>query len=112
MDSNKGRFIKGIELVAIVIGLTASIYGLVIAKDALNEYKKDNRLSALIKQDEKEAMLYNPGSGLKTENLMISNCYKHFFCDYTPSVTSDFTEAERYETVRFFPGDSWCSVEA
>lgn len=59
MNSDKVEATRTIEIIAIVIGLAATIYGLVIAQGALNQYKKDNRLSALIKLDEKEARVYD-----------------------------------------------------
>ena len=49
---------------------------------------------------------YIPGSGFKTETLMISKGYRHYFCDYTSPKTFDFSGAERHGTFRFSPGES------
>ena len=57
-------------------------------------------------------MSYIPGSGFKTETLMISKAYRYYFCDYTYPKTFDFSGAEQHGTFRFSPGESWCSEEA
>jgi hypothetical protein len=59
MSGDKNCIKALVEVVGIIIGLACTIWGLVIAQGALTEYKKDNRLSAQIKIDEREARLYD-----------------------------------------------------
>jgi hypothetical protein len=62
-----------------VIGLAATIYGLIIAQSALSQYKRDNRLSALVKLDEKEARIYD---------RVLENDFLHsFWAEFPDSLT-------------------------